>query len=149
MKRNPFRVDERSRGIAFQVMSFMYLFTILFMMGILIYRQFILMQPVEQYEELAMLFTVNVIFIISGFLYYGILPINRLSISKILAGYLAFIILGFLSTYIKYTFLVEFPLSFGKILDKLFIIIVICGLFVLFFTLFAYLGKKKLEKELT
>lgn len=148
MSRMRFNIDERSRGIAIKLMSYMYVFSVLFLMVTLFYKQFVLHQPLGEYEEYAVLLVINVVFLLSAFLYFGVLPFEKFSITKIVFGYLVFVLLGFAFTYIKYTFLTEHPLPFGDILDKLTVIIFICGLFTFFFSLFAYLGKRKVDKEL-
>jgi hypothetical protein len=96
----------------------------------------------------AIILTVNSLFLISALLYFGAVPIQKLRIKTILLGYLAIVVLGSLFTYLKYNLFQSPGLSFEQLLGKLLIISVISGLIVGFFILFSFLGIKKLDKEL-
>ena len=118
------------------------------MTGTIFYRQFVLHQSIEQFEDIAVILTVNVLALIGTVLYRGGILFASFRIKYILAAYLAYVVVGFAFTFVKYKFLVEEPLSLNEIFSKLGIIVVICGLIIALFTFFAYLGKRKIDKQL-
>lgn len=152
MKKNnkqPFlNLDERSKQIAGRIIAVMYFLTILAMQGIVLYRQFALAQEIRDFEDIAIIMTVNTLFLISALLYFGAIQIRKLTIKSILLIYLLFVVLGSAFTYAKYNIFQRPGLSFAELFDKLIIIFVILGLIMGFFILFATLGKRKLDKEL-
>ncbi len=147
--KKPFlNMDERSKQIAYKVIAVMYFLTIIAMQGISIYRQFVLGQSIHDFEDLAIIMTINSLFIVSALLYFGAIPIQKLKIKSILLGYAVIVVLGSLFTYAKYNIFQSPGLSIQQLLDKLVIIFSISGLVVLFFVIFSILGKRKLDKEL-
>ena len=141
-------MDERNKQVAYKVISVMYFLTILAIQSIVIYRQFALGQEIRDFEDIAIIMTVNSLFLISALLYYGAIPIRKLKIKSILLIYLAFVALGSLFTFLKYNVFQKSGLSFMELIDKLLIISAVTGLILLFFIIFSILGKRKLEKEL-
>ncbi|MCP5063190.1 MAG: hypothetical protein GY936_12100 [Ignavibacteriae bacterium] len=150
MKTNkPFlNMDERSKLIAYKVIAVMYFLTIMAIQGIVIYRQFALGQSIYDFEDIAIIMTVNSLFLITALLYFGGITIQKLEIKTILLGYAGIIVLGSIFTYAKYNIFQSPGLSFEQLFDKLIIIFTISGIIVLFFVIFSILGKRKLEKEL-
>jgi heme/copper-type cytochrome/quinol oxidase subunit 3 len=147
--KKPFlNMDERSKLIAYKVIAIMYFLTILAIEGVILYRQFALGQSIRDFEDLAIILTVNSLFLISALLYFGAIPIQKLKIRTILWGYLAIVVLGAVFTYLKYNIFQSPGLTFGQLVDKLLIISAISGLIVGFFILFSFLGIKRLDKEL-
>ena len=149
-KNNSFlgKMDERNKTVAMRVMSVMYLLTILSLQGIVIYRQLALGQDIHDFEDIAIIMTVNTIFLVSALLYFGAIPVQRIKISTLLVVYVALIVLGTLFTVIKYNVIQDAGLSAKELFDKLIAIFSITGLLLLFFVLFYLLGRKKMEKEL-
>ncbi|UCE48395.1 MAG: hypothetical protein JSW47_22725 [Phycisphaerales bacterium] len=148
MKKNPLNMDERNLNITCRICTVMYLITLAALMGIMIVRQFTFDQPVDQFEDIAILVTANVIFLVGAILYFGGVTFGKLKIRFILAGYVIYVVVGFAFTFVKYRFLTDPPLSLGQTFGKLNIIVTICGLLVAGFALFAYLGRRKVEKDL-
>ena len=147
--KNPFlNMDERNRQIAYKVIAIMYFITIFAMLGVVIYRQFALGQSIYDFEDFAIILTVNSLFLISALLYFGAIPIQRIKIKNILLFYAAIVVLGSLFTYAKYNIFQHQGLSFERLLDKLIIIITISGFIVLFLVVLSFLGKRKIENEL-
>ena len=67
--KKPFlNMDERNKQIANKVISIMYFLTIIAMVGIIFYRQFILGQAIREFEDIAVILTVNSLFLISALL---------------------------------------------------------------------------------
>ena len=147
--KNPFlNMDERNKPIAYKVISIMYFLTIIAIQGIVIYRQFALGQEIDDFEYIAIIMTVNSLFLISALLYFGAISIRRLKIKSILLIYVLFISLGSIFTYAKYNIFQSPGLSFEQLLNKLLIIFIITGIILGFFILFSVLGKRRTEKEL-
>ena len=141
-------MDERNKQVACNVISKMYFLTIISIVGIVIYRQFFLDQDISEFEDIAIIMTVNTLFLISSLLYFGAIPIRKLKIKSILLIYFVFIILGSAFTYAKYNIFRSQGLSVEQLFDKLIIIFIITGLLMGFFVLFSILGKLKIDKEL-
>lgn len=141
-------MDERNKQVAYKVISILYFITIIVMQGMILYRQFILGQEIDEFEDLAIITTINSLFLISALLYFGAIPIQKLSIKRILLYYLVFVVLGSLFTYAKYNIFQSPGLSFSQLFDKLIIIVSIIGIIVGFWVLLSYLGKKRIDKEL-
>ena len=149
MAETPFlNMDERNKQIAHKVIAVMYFLTIIALQGVVIYRQFVLGQSVYDVEDIAIIVTVNSLFLISALLYFGAIPIQQLKIKVILLLYALIVVLGSLFTYAKYNIFQSPGLSIHELFDKLIIIFSVSGLIMLFFVLFSILGKRKLEKEL-
>lgn len=141
-------MDERNKQVAYKVISIMYFLTIFAMQGIVIYRQFALGQNYRDFEDIAIIMTINSLFLISALLYFGAIPIRKLKVKSILLLYLAFVILGSLFTYAKYNIFQSPGLTFDQLFDKLLIIITIIGLIMGFWIVLSVLGKKRIDKEL-
>jgi len=147
-KKSLANMDERNKQIAYRIMSVMYLLTILTMQGIVIYRQFALGQELQEFEDIAILMTVNTLFLVSALLYFGAIPIRKLKVKSILLIYLLLVVLGSLFTVVKYNVFGEAGLSFSQLFDKLIIVYAVTGIILLFFIIFSILGKRRMEREL-
>ena len=150
MKKNKktFFLDERNKQIAYKVISIMYFLTYFAIVGILLYRQFVIGQELSDYEDIAIILTINSLFLISALLYFGAIPIRRLKVKSILLIYVALVVAGSLFTYIKYNIFQTPGLSYKQLFGKLLIIVTITGLILGFWILFLILGKKRLNKEI-
>ena len=141
-------MDERNKLIALKITAIMYFLTIIALQGVVMYRQFALGQSIYEFEDFAIILTVNSLFLISALLYFGAIPLQKIKIKIILSFYAAIVILGSLFTYVKYNVFQGVDLSFSQLFDKFLIIIAISGIIVFFFVLFSILGKRKLDKEI-
>jgi putative effector of murein hydrolase LrgA (UPF0299 family) len=147
--KKPFlNMDERNKQIAYKTMSAMYIITIVSLQFIILYRQLILKQALKEFEDMAILATVNSLFLVTGLLYFGAIPIQRIKIKTILFFYFLILILGSAFVWLKYKWIADIPLSNSALLEKISIVASITGIIVLFWVLFSWLGKRKLEKEL-
>ncbi|OZV70115.1 hypothetical protein [Winogradskyella aurantia] len=147
--KKPFlNMDERNKQIAFKVIAVMYFLTIIAMQGIVIYRQFSLGQNIGNFEDIAIIMTINSIFLISALLYFGALPIRKLKVKNMILIYLGFVILGSVFTFAKYNIFQSQVLTLEQVFDKLKIIAAIIGLLMGFWILLSFLGKKRIDKEL-
>ena len=147
-KRPFLNMDERNKKIAYKVIAVMYFLTIIAMQGIVLYRQFALGQEMSDFEDIAILMTINSLFLISALIYFGALPIRKLKIKNIILYYLILVVMGSAFTYLKYNVFQSPGLSIEQLFDKLIIIISIIGLIMGFWILLSYLGKKRIDKEL-
>ena len=141
-------MDERSRLVALRIIAIMYFLTIVSMQFIVIYRQFALGQELRDFEDIAIITTVNSLFLISALLYFGAIPIRKLKIKSILLIYALFVILGSAFTFVKYNLVRSPGLTFRELFDKLIIVYAVTGIIMVFFVIFSFLGKRKMEKEL-
>ena len=141
-------MDERNKQIACKVISKMYFLTIIAITGIVIYRQFALGQNISDFEDVAVILTINSLFLISALLYFGAIQVRRLKIKSILIIYMVFVVLGSLFTYAKYNIFQSQGLTFSQLFDKFIIVITIIGLIMGFWILLSILGKKRLDKEI-
>lgn len=141
-------MDERNKQVAYKVIAIMYFLTILAMQGIVLYRQFALGQEIKDFEDIAIIMTVNSLFLISALLYFGAIPIRKLKVKSILLIYLAIVILGSLFTYAKYNLSQSPGLSIEELFNKLIIIASITGLILGFWIILSVMGKRRIDKEL-
>lgn len=147
--KKPFlNMDERNKQIALRIIAIMYFLTIFAMQGIAIYRQFVLGQELSEFEDIAILMTINSLFLISALLYFGGVPVRKLKIKTIILAYLVFVVLGSLFTYAKYNIFGSSDLSFKQLFDKLIIVCAIIGIMMGFWILLSILGKRRTEKEI-
>jgi len=148
MKKPPFSMDERGKEVVLKVCSTMYVLTLMALIGTMFVRQFVLGQPVRQFEDIAIIVTTNSLVLIVAVLYLGGIVFQKLKLRYIVTGYVIYIIVGFSFTFIKYRILTSPPLSMGETFGKLSIVVIICGLITALFVLFAFLGKRRVEKDL-
>jgi len=144
-----FQLDERSRSIIHRICTTMYLITIGMIMVALVYRQFVLGQSSDAFDDLAMIMTVNAFALLSAVLYFAGLSFEAISPLRLLGLYIGFVALGFGFTMVKYLVLLDQPLDGGEILEKLGIIGAICAIVTGLYVVFAYLGKRKIEREIS
>lgn len=147
-KKRFLNMDERNMQMALRVVAVMYFLTIIAIQFIVMYRQFALGQNIHDFEDIAIIMTVNSLFLLSALLYFGAIPLQRLRIKTILLAYAAIVVLGGVFIYLKYNVFLKLGLSMKEMFDKFLIVCAVSGLIVLFFVLFSFLGKRRLDKEL-
>ena len=69
MNKKSFNLDERERNVFHNLISVLYFITLVVLIGIQLYRQFVLGQSQDQWNDIAMLITFNVLFLLGGGLY--------------------------------------------------------------------------------
>jgi energy-converting hydrogenase Eha subunit G len=104
-------MDERNKLIAYKVIAFMYFITLLSLVGVTLVRQFVQKQEISEFQDIAIIVTINSLFLISGLLYFGARPIQKLKIKFILLGYGLLVVLGSLFTYANYNIFLKLGLS--------------------------------------
>ena len=149
MNNSVFKLDERENRIVRKISSVLYFVTLYLLIGIQLYRQFVLDQPSEEWNDIAILISINVIVWIGSLLYLsgGVNP-GAVRIRHLIIGFSGFVILGMAFTIIKYAVLLGQTLSMRLILDSFLIVLMISGLLTAFWGLLSYLGNKRMEKRI-
>ncbi len=149
MGKTRFNFDEREMNTFRKICTTMYITTIMALIGIINYRQFVLGQPNQQWNDIAMLMTINVLVLLGSGLYLtGTVNPKKIKIGYILAGYIGFVLLGFAFTVFKYTILLRQDLNLTQVWDYLLTVIKISGILVLVLGILAYLGSRRIEKQI-
>lgn len=149
MRKNPFKVDERDMNIFRKVCTIMYIITIYALIGIQLYRQFVLNQPREEWEDIAIVLTVNIIICLGAILYIGgHINFGKIKWRYVIIGYIGFVLFGFTFTIIKYTVLLDQSLNLTQVLNYLFTVLVISALLAIVLGILAYLGNRRIEKHM-
>jgi hypothetical protein len=108
----------------------------------------VLRQPSSQWDDIALIITFNVLGLLGAVLYLGGFNPQKVKIHHILGLYVAFVSVGLLFTVLKYAVLLGERVSLVEIKDYLIIVSVICGLLVFFWSLLAYFGKRRIDKQI-
>lgn len=149
MNKKQIIVDEREKEIFRKICTTLYLLTLIGLIFIQLYRQFVLQQPSQEWDDIALLITINVIILLGSILFlFG--RINPLKISKgyLLGGYAGFVVLGFLFTIYKYKVLLKQNLGLSEMIDYFGIVVIVSGILVLIWGFLAFLGNKNLENKI-
>lgn len=147
--KKPFmEMDERNRQIAGKVIAVMYFLTIVSMQGILLYRQFVLGQNLSDFEDIAIIVTINTLFLVSALLYFGAIPLQKLKVKSMILIYAALVVLGSLFTWFKYNIIQKQGLNIEQLFDKAMIVMAIIGLIMGFWILLSIVGKKRIDKDI-
>lgn len=147
MSKRRFHFDEREMDTFRRICTAMYILTIIALIGIVNYRQFVLSQPHQQWDDIAMLMTINVIVLLGSVLYLtGTVNPKKLRLAHILAGYIGFVLVGFAFTIFKYTVLLGQELTLTEVWDSLLTVIKISGILLLLLGILAYIGSRRMEK---
>ena len=149
MTKKTFKLDERDLNIFRKICTTLYLITIYTLIGIISYRQFVLHQPTEEWNDIALLLTFNIFATLGAYLYItGVVDIKKFKLRHMLIGFAIFVTIGLAFTIFKYAVLLGQDLSWGDVWDILWIVIKISGLLALGLALLAYLGSRRIEKQI-
>ena len=147
--KKPFKLDERDLNIFRKICTTLYLLTIFALIGIVSFRQFVLHQPQQEWDDIAMLITINVIVVLGAVLYLtGAVNPKKMKRSYLIAWYVGFVVLGFAFTIFKYTVLLGQRVGPAQVWDYLLTVITISGILVLAWGLLAYLGSRRIDKQI-
>jgi len=128
----------------------MYLLTIFSLIVIQLYRQFVLHQPQEAWNDIAMLLTVNILVLLGLTLYLtGVFNPRKIKLRYLLAGYALFVLVGFLFTFFKYAVLLGQDINLAQVWGYLSTVVIISGILVLALGLLAYLGNRRIDKQIS
>ena len=149
MIKKSFKGDERDLNIFRKICTTLYLITIFTLIGIISYRQFVLHQPTEEWNDIAMLMTINVLAALGAYLYItGGVDIKKFKLRHVLIGFASFVAIGLAFTITKYAVILGQDLSWRDVGNILWIVIKISGLLALGLVLLAYLGSRRIEKQI-
>ena len=149
MSKKLFKLDERETHIVRQISTILYLITLYSLMGLQLYRQFVLHQPQEEWNDIAILISFNVIVWLGAMLYLiGVVNPKVVKLRYLIIGFTGFVILGLAFTLFKYSVLLDQTLSLRQILNIFFTVLTISALLTAFWGLLAYLGNKRIEKRI-
>ena len=149
MSKRYFIFDEREVTTFLKLCTILYIITLFSLMIMQLYRQFVLEQPQREWNDIAMVITVKVLVILGSVLYLtGSVNPKKIKLRYILAGYGGFVLIGFLFTIFKYTVLLGEDLTLKQVADYFWTVLVISGILVLVWGLLAYLGSRRIEKQI-
>lgn len=149
MRKSLFNIDEREKNTFYKICTVLYFVTLYALMGILAYREFVLHQSHQLWDDFAILMTSNVIVLLGAILYLtgGVNP-AKIKLRYIVAGFLGFVLIGFSFTIFKYAVIEGLDVNLAFALDKMKTIIVISGSLALVLGVLAYLGNRRIEKHI-
>lgn len=147
MSKRSIKIDEREKINFRNICTALYFTTLFSLIGIQLYRQFVLRQSQQEWNDIALLIAFNVIVLLGSILYVnGTINPKKIKLRYLIVGYLGFILIGFLFTIFKYTVLLGQNIDLTQVLDYLLIVASISGLLVITWGLLAFLGSKRIEK---
>jgi hypothetical protein len=149
MNKRFLKLDEREIRVIRKVSSVLYVLTLYSLIGIQLYRQFALQQPSQEWNDIAILISFNVIVWIGSLLYLsGDVNLKAVRIRYLIGGFIGFLIIGLAFTIFKYTVLLGQPLSIQQVLDSFFIVLKVSTVLLGSWGLLAYLGNRRMEKRI-
>ena len=150
MSKQSFKLDERGNRIVRQISTILYILTIFSLIGFQLYRQFVLDQPSEEWNDIALLITFNVIVWLGSLLYLsGVVNPKVLRMRDLIIGFTVFVIIGLAFTIFKYAVLLGQTLSKSQIVDIFITVIAISAVLTAFLGLLAFLGNKRMENRIS
>jgi hypothetical protein len=147
--KNTFNLDERERNVFNNLIMILYFITLVVLIGMQLYRQFVLDQSQDQWNDIAILISFNVLFLLGGGLYLsGTLNLKNIRKRYILFAYAAFVLIGLLFTIFKYAVLLGQDVGLEQIWDYFLIVLPITAVLTIIWGLFGYIGYLRMEKKL-
>jgi hypothetical protein len=147
MPETPLAMDERSVETVRKVCTVMYGITLVLLALAIFFRQFVLGQSTREFEDIAVILTLNVIVGLGAILYFGGVALPRFSPRALAVSYGAFVVLGFGFTVFKYAVLLDQPISVGALWGHFLTVTTVCALLTGLYVIAAYLGHRRLEKQ--
>ncbi len=138
-----FGMDERTVSIVQKACTVLYFVTMAALGIALVVRQLVLGLPVSGYDDMAMIFTANVLLFVGVVLYCGGVIIPRIRAAGLAAIYVAGVFVGTAFTAFKYG-----TTTFDGVLGHLRIVASILGIMVAAYALPAYAGNRKTERRI-
>ena len=148
MNKSPLKLDERNINILLRICTVMYFITLVSLIAIQLYRQFVLHQAMHEWQDIANILTFNALILLGSALYLGGITPEKVKIRTILLLYVGFVVVGVIFTIFKYTVLLQQQVNLTDIGNYVLIVSVICGVLIALWSLLAYLGKKRIDKKL-
>jgi hypothetical protein len=149
MRNRPFKMDERDLDVFRKVCTALYLITVYSLSGVLFYRQFVLHQSISEWNDIAMIVTINIFACLGALLYIsGGVRLKNIKLGHIIAGFTGFVVLGIAFTLFKYGILLGQDLNWGEIWGMFYLVVRISALIALGLGVLAYLGNRRIEKQI-
>ena len=149
MSKRFLNLDERGMGIIRQISTVLYVITLYSLIAVQLYRQFALHQSNEEWNDIAIIITFNVIVWLGVVLYLtGLVNPRNVKLRYLIAGFIGFVLIGFAFTVFKYSVLLQQKLVMRHVLDYLLTVIKISAFLVISWGLIAYLGNLRMEKRI-
>jgi len=148
MSKAPLNLDERNINIILRICTVLYVLTLASLIVTQLYRQFVLHQATQEWQDIANIIAFNVIFLLGSVLYLGGITPQKVKLGHILVLYAGFVLIGVIFTIFKYAILLGQKVSLAEVRNYLVIVSVICGALIAAWGLLTYLGKKRIEKRL-
>jgi hypothetical protein len=144
MKGPGLQIDERSVAVTRKICTILYLMTIMVLWLDVLWRQFLLKQSLSEFWDLAALMTANVILFVASLLYFGGIALPKIRVSAVAFLYVVCVVVGTGATAYRYRLH-----SISEILGRMIIVASISGVVVVLYILVAYLGRKKIDEEIS
>jgi hypothetical protein len=149
MRKRLFILDERERIVFRDLIAVLYFITLAVLIAMQLYRQFVLNQPLGQWNDMALLITFNILFLLGGGLYLsGTVNLKKIKARYIVIDYAAFVLFGLLFTIFKYAVLLKQDVGLQQVWDYFLIILPITAVLVIAWGLLGYLGHRRMEKRI-
>lgn len=149
MAKKPFRFDERDLNNFYRICTTLYLLTIMALAGVQLYRQFVLHQPSEEWNDIAIILTVNILGCLAAILFIGGgFDPRKIKLRYIAVGYGAFLLFGFGFTVFKYAILLDEEVTAADLWNYFFLDFRISAIILLVLGLIAYLGSRRIENQI-
>ena len=143
------KLDEREKNLVRRISSVLYILTLYALMGIQLYRQFVLNQPTEAWNDIAMIIAFNVIAWIGAVMYLsGVINPKVVRIRTMIIGFLGFILIGEAFTIFKYSVLLDQTLTGRLILDTSLTVLLVSAGLIGFWGVLAFLGNRRMERRI-
>jgi len=144
MSKAVFNFDERTVSVIQKISTRFYFLTMAVLGATLIYRQFMLGMPVEGVlQDIANVFTANVVLWLAVAFYFGGIYLGRVKLLPVIGAYLGLVVIGTIFTAVKYG-----ATSFQALYPHMLVVAGVSAGLVAFWAVFAYLGQRKVEKEI-
>ena len=149
MRKRFLNLDERGMGIVRRISTVLYVMTLYSLVAVQLYRQFALHQPKEEWNDIAIIISFNVIVWIGAVIYLtGLVNPKNVKLRDLMVGFIGFVLIGFAFTIFKYSVLLGQKLVMSNVLDILLTVIKISAFLVISWGLIAYLGSIRMEKQI-
>lgn len=148
MNKSPLNLDERNVNILLRICTVLYIITLVSLIVIQLYRQFVLHQAMQEWQDIANILTFNALVLLGSALYLGGITPQKVKLRNILLLYAGFVLVGVAFTIFKYAVLLRQQVNLVDIGNYLLIVSAICGILVAAWSILAYLGKKRIDKKL-
>ena len=143
------KLDEREDRIIGRISSILYIVTLFSLIGIQLYRQFVLDQAQEEWNDIAILIAFNVIVWIGSLMYVsGVFNPRFVRTRYLVIGFVGFVVLGLAFTLFKYAVLLDQTLNMSMVVDSGATVLIISSILTGFWGILGYLGSKRVENQI-